>query len=226
MDYPDHALNRLTTLFRPLVTIPIAVVLAALHHDLAGRAEEGTRTAAATGGLLVLAPALMIVFRRKYLRWWFDWNRELLRFSKRVGAYFLLMDDENPSTDQEQHVHLDVPYPDVPRELSADPRVAEAIVCAAPLVPSLTWGRDELRAGDMWNSNSAVAWLLEAAGLPADEIRPPNGGAAPGWRAGAAAIRRPRPTTRPSPPRRSLRPRPLGRARHARPRAAGPGRRR
>ena len=119
VDYPDHALNRLTTLFRPFVAIPIAIVLGALtaaSWEVDG--GEGTRAVVATGGLLVLAPGLMIVFRRKYPRWWFDWNRELLRFGNRVGAYVLLMDDEYPSTDEVQHVHLEVPYPDAERDLN------------------------------------------------------------------------------------------------------------
>jgi hypothetical protein len=60
----------------------------------------------------------MIVFRRKYPRWWFDWNRELLRFSNRVSAYMLLMEDRYPSTDEEQYVHLDVDYPDAGRDLN------------------------------------------------------------------------------------------------------------
>ena len=60
----------------------------------------------------------MILFRQKYPRWWFDWNLELLRFSNRVSVYFALMDDRYPSTDEQQSVVLDYPYPDVPRELN------------------------------------------------------------------------------------------------------------
>ena len=59
-----------------------------------------------------------IVFRQKYPRWWFDWNLELQRFSNRVGAYLALMDDRYPATDDHQAVHLDYPYPDVPRDLN------------------------------------------------------------------------------------------------------------
>jgi hypothetical protein len=68
--------------------------------------------------LLFFGPLLMILFREKYPRWWFDWNRELLRFSTRVGAYLALMDDRYPSTDDHQSVHLDYAYPDVPRDLN------------------------------------------------------------------------------------------------------------
>jgi hypothetical protein len=60
----------------------------------------------------------MILFRQKYPRWWFDWNLELSRFSARVGVYLALMDDRYPSTDEGQSVHLDFPFPDVPRDLN------------------------------------------------------------------------------------------------------------
>jgi hypothetical protein len=78
----------------------------------------GTATLVAAGGLLFLAPLLMIVFRQKYPRWWFDWNLGLTRFSTRVATYVALMDDRYPSTDDEQSVHLDIDYPDVPRDLN------------------------------------------------------------------------------------------------------------
>src|SRR5204863_1032178 len=70
------------------------------------------------GGLLFAGPLLMILFRQKYPRWWFDWNLELQRFTNRVYVYFLLMDDRYPSTDERQGVRLDYPYPDVPRDLN------------------------------------------------------------------------------------------------------------
>ena len=60
----------------------------------------------------------MILFRRKYPRWWFNWNRELTRFTFRVSAYFLLLRDEYPSTDDHQAVHVDIDYPDAERDLS------------------------------------------------------------------------------------------------------------
>jgi len=72
----------------------------------------------AGGGILFLPTLLMIVFRRKYPRWWFDWNRELLRFFNRVAIYLALLDDRYPSTDEEQSVHLELDYPDVPVELN------------------------------------------------------------------------------------------------------------
>lgn len=76
-----------------------------------------------------------------------------------------------------------------PQPLSEDLDVAERILEIAPRVPMLTWGRDELRLGEMWNSNSVIAWLLAGAGIPAGEIRPPGSGRAPGWDAGAEAAR-------------------------------------
>ena len=117
VDYPDRALNRLTTFFRIFVAIPILIVLGAVGvstYQMSG----GRAVIAGAGGLLFLGPLLMILFRQKYPRWWFDWNRELLRFSNRVMVYLALMDDHYPSTDEEQSVHLDLHYPDVPRDLN------------------------------------------------------------------------------------------------------------
>jgi Domain of unknown function (DUF4389) len=120
VDYPERPLNRLTTLFRIFTVIPIAIVLGTVS---ASTYQWSSRTnmnviIAGVGGLLFVGPLLMILFRQKYPRWWFDWNQELLRFSNRVSAYPALMDDHYPSTDEEQSVHLDFPYPDVPRELN------------------------------------------------------------------------------------------------------------
>ncbi len=120
VDYPDRALDRLTTFFRIFVVLPIAIVLGTVSGGSWQWTSNGKTAmiAAGVGGLLFLAPLLMILFRQKYPRWWFDWNRELLRFSNRVIAYIALMDDHYPSTDEEQAVHLDFPYPDVPTELN------------------------------------------------------------------------------------------------------------
>jgi hypothetical protein len=120
VDYPDRPLDRLTTAFRIITVIPIAIVLATVAGSTwqsSGRSDSMVVMAGA-GGLLFLGPLLMILFRQKYPRWWFDWNIELLRFTNRVTAYLALMDDRYPSTDEEQWVHLDFPYPDVPRELN------------------------------------------------------------------------------------------------------------
>ena len=101
VDFPDRPLNRLTTFFRPFVAIPILIVIAALE-----------------GSVLFFPTLLMILFRRKYPRWWFDWNVALIKFSNRVGVFLALLRDEYPSTDEEQAVHIEVPYPDVETELN------------------------------------------------------------------------------------------------------------
>ena len=77
-----------------------------------------------------------------------------------------------------------------PRRLTSDPGVAQRLLDLAPAVPFLIWGRDELHVGDMWNSNSQIAWLLVRAGVDAAAIRPPAGGRAPGWHAGLVAASR------------------------------------
>jgi hypothetical protein len=111
--YPDRDLNRVSTGFRIFAVIPIAIVLATL-----GGTGGGPWYGAGAGGILFIPVLLMILFREKYPRWWFDWNRELLRFSNRVAAYLLLLDDRYPSTDEEQYVRLDLTYPDVSNDLN------------------------------------------------------------------------------------------------------------
>jgi len=113
--YPDRDLNRVTTFFRIFAAIPIFIVLAAVNGGNSYTSRGGDYSwsfAAGAGGLLFFGPLLMVLFRQKYPRWWFDWNLQLMRFSSRVGVYLLLMDDEYPSTDEEQSVRLDFPYPD------------------------------------------------------------------------------------------------------------------
>jgi hypothetical protein len=117
VDYPDRELNRLTSAFRIFVAVPILLVAAAVGGGMIGTGRYG-RGYALAGGVLVIAPLLLILFRQKYPRWWFDWNVALLRFSNRVWAYLLLLRDEYPSTDEEQSVHLDIDYPDVPKDLN------------------------------------------------------------------------------------------------------------
>jgi hypothetical protein len=119
VDRPDRELNRLTSFFRLFAAIPILIVLGSVSGATwQWSYEQGTAVAAGAGGLLFFGPLLMILFRQKYPRWWFDWNRELLRFSSRVGIYLSLMDDTYPSTDEHQSVHLDVDYPDAARDLN------------------------------------------------------------------------------------------------------------
>lgn len=120
--YPDRDLNRLTTFFRIFVAIPILIVLGSVAGSTWQWSYENGRTAAAgaggAGGLLFFGPLLLILFRQKYPRWWFDWNLELLRFTNRVGIYLALLDDRYPSTDEQQSVHLDFPYPDARLDLN------------------------------------------------------------------------------------------------------------
>ena len=120
VEYPDRPLDRLSTAFRIFVAIPIMIVLGAVSGTTwSFYSSSGTvHVVAGAGGLLFLGPLLMILFRQKYPRWWFDWNLELQRFTNRVLVYVLLMDDRYPSTDQEQGLRLDYVYPDVPRELN------------------------------------------------------------------------------------------------------------
>jgi hypothetical protein len=120
VDYPDRDLNRLTTGLRIFTIIPIAIVLASIggYSGQYGGGTETTTVAVGGTGLLFLPPLLMILFRRKYPRWWFDWNLELLRFTNRVGVYLALMDDRYPSTDEQQSVHLDFDYPDARQALN------------------------------------------------------------------------------------------------------------
>jgi hypothetical protein len=120
VDYPDHPLDRLTTFFRVFVAVPILIVLGTVAGGTWQWSSNGNARAVVVGagGLLFLGPLLMILFRRKYPRWWFDWNLELQRFSNRVSVYLALMDDRYPSTDDHQSVHLDYPYPDAAVDLN------------------------------------------------------------------------------------------------------------
>ncbi len=119
IDYPDRPLNRLTTFFRVFTVIPIAIILALVS----GGSYDWTATGGwpwlyAAGGTLFLPIVLMILFRQKYPRWWFDWNIALTKFGIRVATYIGLLTDVYPSTDEEQAVHIEIPYPDVLKDLS------------------------------------------------------------------------------------------------------------
>ena len=119
VDYPDQGLDRLSTLLRLLWVIPILIVLGAVASGAGGWSADGdTAGDAGAGGLLFFGPLLMILVRRAYPRWWFDWNMELQRFANRVVAYLALMGDHYPSVEAHQAVHLDYAYPDVARDLN------------------------------------------------------------------------------------------------------------
>ena len=113
VEYPDRALNRLTTFFRPFVAIPILIVAATVSGGSASSSPDYQQTYAAAGGLLFLGPLLMIVFRARYPGWWWDWNLNFIRFGARIGAYMALLDDRYPSTEDEQAVRFEMPRPDV-----------------------------------------------------------------------------------------------------------------
>ena len=120
VDYPERPLNRLTTLLRIFVAVPILIVVGSVSGSTWqwSTPHGGQAVVAGAGGLLFFAPLLLILFRQKYPRWWFDWNLELQRFSNRVGVYLALMEDRYPSTDEHQSVHLDYEYPDAERDLN------------------------------------------------------------------------------------------------------------
>ncbi len=120
VDYPDK-LDRLTTLFRLVWSIPIVVIASLVSTVSRVVVDDGGKVveeASGISGSLVLATALMIVFRQCYPRWWFDFVRELIRFGGRVFSYLALLTDQYPSTVDEQGVHLEVDYPDVKRDLN------------------------------------------------------------------------------------------------------------
>ena len=103
--YPDGPQDRLKAVFRIFLAIPILILVS-------------TITGGAQSGSLLLGPALMIIFRQKYPRWWFDFNVELARFNARIGVYLALLREEYPATDGHQAVTLDFEYPDVERDLN------------------------------------------------------------------------------------------------------------
>ncbi|MBM3139873.1 MAG: DUF4389 domain-containing protein [Chloroflexi bacterium] len=102
VDYPGEV-DRLPNAFRIIWAIPIVIVVIVGFYG---------------AGFVVFGPLLMILFRRKYPRWWFDWNLERMRFGARVASYLLLVAQRYPATDDAQAVHLDIPYPDAERALN------------------------------------------------------------------------------------------------------------
>jgi hypothetical protein len=125
IDYPEQ-LDRVTSAFRLIWIIPISVVLAVLSvassetvRTVSGNAvTTTTRSGGGIAGGLFGATLLMILFRQRYPRWWFDFAREFARFGARVGAYLFLLTDQYPSTVEEQSVHLEIDYPDVQADLN------------------------------------------------------------------------------------------------------------
>ena len=120
IDYPER-LDRVTTAFRVFMIIPIAIVLSLVSAAATSTTtiyasgemiKKTTSTGGGIAGGLFAATALMILFRQRYPRWWFDFALAFNRFGTRVGAYLALLTDHYPSTEDEQSVHLDLDYPD------------------------------------------------------------------------------------------------------------------
>ena len=123
IDYPDRALNRLTSFFRIFAVIPIAIILGLLTGPGTSWREHahtaGWTMGTASGvGIIFFATLLMILFKQKYPKWWFDWNLNITKFGARVFSYLTLITDIYPSTDEEQAVHIDILYPDVKKDLN------------------------------------------------------------------------------------------------------------
>ena len=121
INYPGK-LNRWTTLFRLILALPILVILAILTASGGGEyTSKASQDMSQSGGGIIaglfVVTALMILFRQRYPRWWFDFNLELNRFYTRVEAYLLFLTDTYPSTVEQQSVHLDIKYPDVKKDL-------------------------------------------------------------------------------------------------------------
>ena len=122
VDYPEQH-NRVTTFFRIVTVIPIAIVIGLLTDGVTRTVydQSGQVVSTSSGGIssgLFMATVLMIVFRQRYPRWWFDFALQLNRFGARVCAYLVLLTDQYPSTVDEQSVHLDIDYPDAERDLN------------------------------------------------------------------------------------------------------------
>ncbi len=126
IDYPEEQLDRVTTFFRPIVAIPILIILGTLSGAPVfwestpwGWGWIGQWDWQNAAAFVVVPTALMIIFRKKYPRWWFDWNLNMAKFVARVFSYMALLTDTYPSTDDEQGVHLDLHYPEVEEELTS-----------------------------------------------------------------------------------------------------------
>jgi hypothetical protein len=127
IDYPEK-LDRVSTFFRLIWAIPIVIVLSLLTAtasdtvtvitDSGEVVSRVTKTGLGITGGLFVATMLMIVFRQRYPRWWFEFGLALSKFSNRVGAYLGLLTDKYPSTEDEQSVHLDLDYPNVEQDLN------------------------------------------------------------------------------------------------------------
>ena len=118
IDYPEKC-DRLTTLLRIPVIVPMLIVLGLVSGGTSQWEHlPGWRLVWGGGGYVFAATVLMLLFRRKYPRWWFDWNLALTKLAARVVAYFAVLTHQYPSTDEEQAVHIELAYPDAARDLN------------------------------------------------------------------------------------------------------------
>ena len=119
VEYPEGGLGRASTLFRIILVIPIGIVAGLLTNSFVVDWGSDANSTVFLVSITLFGPTLlMILFRQKYPRWWFDWNLELTRFTTRIIVYLSLMRDEYPSTDEQQAVHLELDYPDAARDLN------------------------------------------------------------------------------------------------------------
>ncbi|HUI73055.1 MAG TPA: DUF4389 domain-containing protein [Spirochaetia bacterium] len=119
IDYPER-LNRLTSAFRIILILPVlGILLLVSAPGWGGSHHHHVGAPLLVGGIVFIPTVLMILFRWKYPKWWFDWNVGLMKFATRVRAYLWLLTDKYPSTDEEQAVHIDIRYPDVQKDLKA-----------------------------------------------------------------------------------------------------------
>jgi hypothetical protein len=120
VDYPDRPLDRLSSFFRIITVLPILFILGLLpgNYFYSNSARSHDFLTIISTSYVFLPLILMLLFRKKYPRWWYDWNLALVKFGYRIGAYALLLRDEYPSTEDEQAVHVEIAYPDAASELS------------------------------------------------------------------------------------------------------------
>jgi hypothetical protein len=120
IDYPDRELSRFVTVFRILALIPIAVIYLLITNNFVTWGENLSqwKVTFMTTGILFWPVLLMILFKKQYPKWWFDWNLAFIRFWSRILCFVALLNDEFPSTFEEQSVHAELEYPDAQTQLN------------------------------------------------------------------------------------------------------------
>ncbi len=117
VEYPDRPFNRVTTFFRGILAIPVLILLEMFVNSISSNSGDA-KSFIAIGGFIFLPTLLLLLFRHRYPRWWFDFNVNLLAFAYRVAIYLYLLRDEYPSTEDRQALLLEIPYPDAKQDLS------------------------------------------------------------------------------------------------------------